>query len=184
MTVSNINGSLFTILSALNGKTLSSLTAVDGFTILSSPVPTANLVLWLKADTQVYNNAGTTLATNGQTVQQWNDQSGNGYNVSQATSGNRPTFVTAAINSLPAVQLSAARPDGLEVANNSDFNLNTTVSMFGVIKVTSFPAFDYNYIVSKDNNGAAGAVAWAATHNAAGKHMIIERDGGNSALKY
>src|SRR5580692_2641587 len=65
------------------------------------PPAVSGLQLWLKADAGVYSDAGTTLATNGQTVQQWNDQSGNGRHATQATSGNRPTYNTGKFNSLP-----------------------------------------------------------------------------------
>jgi hypothetical protein len=73
--------------------------------------PTAsNPTVWLKADSGVYTDAGSTLATNGQTVEQWNDQSGNGNNVSQATSGNRPTFETGLWGSanMPGVLFASA----------------------------------------------------------------------------
>lgn len=42
-----------------------------------------------------YVDAGSTLATNGQTVQQWNDQSGNGRNASEANASKRPTLATS-----------------------------------------------------------------------------------------
>lgn len=60
-------------------------------------------VVWLKADAAVYNDAGITLATNGQTVQQWNDQTCNGYNVNQSNSGWRPTWDQFAFNGKPAI---------------------------------------------------------------------------------
>ncbi|MDG1433023.1 MAG: hypothetical protein P8Q41_03390 [Saprospiraceae bacterium] len=60
--------------------------------------------MWLKADANVYKNAGTTLATNGSLVQQWNDQSGNNINATQGTSGNRPIYKTGIINGKPAIQ--------------------------------------------------------------------------------
>jgi hypothetical protein len=56
------------------------------------PVTSGNL-LCLKANVAVYNDTGVTIATNGQTVQQWNDQSGNGNNFAQATAIYRPVFV-------------------------------------------------------------------------------------------
>lgn len=62
---------------------------------MAIPTDIAGLQLWLKADTGVYSDAGVTPATNGQTIQQWNDQSGNNNHVSQATAGNRPTYRAA-----------------------------------------------------------------------------------------
>ena len=60
--------------------------------------------MWLKADANVYSNAGTTLATNGSLVQQWNDKSGNNINATQGTYGNRPIYQTGIINGKPAIQ--------------------------------------------------------------------------------
>lgn len=66
------------------------------------------LKAWYKADAGVYVDAGVTPATDGQTVRQWNDQSGNGYHMVQATAGNRPTYDTTGFNGLPALVLSGA----------------------------------------------------------------------------
>ncbi len=60
--------------------------------------------LWLKADAGAYTDAGTTLATDGQTVRQFNDQSGNGNHASQATAGNRPLWIAAGQNGLPVLR--------------------------------------------------------------------------------
>jgi hypothetical protein len=70
----------------------------------------ANLVAWYKADAGVYHDAGVTLATNGQTVWQWNDQSGNGYHLVQATSAKRPTLTTAGIGGNRSIQFSNTFP--------------------------------------------------------------------------
>lgn len=138
-------------------------------------LPLTNLVLWLKADTQVYNDAGTTLATNGQTVQQWNDQSGLGYNISQATSARRPTFrSTGGPNGLPSVQFDGSSPNGMEVANNADFNLNNESSMFALIKFTSLPNDD-NSIISKDNNSSPGPLYWFVGSSGAGSKPEVDR---------
>ena len=68
----------------------------------------AGCLLWLKADAGVYNDAGSTLATDTQTVQQWNDQSGNGSHATQATSGKRPVYRTNVVNGLPALRFDAS----------------------------------------------------------------------------
>jgi hypothetical protein len=68
------------------------------------PVTSGN-VLWLKADAAVYNDAAaTTLATNGQTVAQWSDQSGNTKHAICTPVANRPTFVTNVINGKPVLR--------------------------------------------------------------------------------
>jgi hypothetical protein len=70
------------------------------------PVTSGN-VLWLKADAAVYNDAtATTLATNGQTVAQWNDQSGNITHAICTPTIYRPTYVTNVINGKPVLRFS------------------------------------------------------------------------------
>ena len=58
---------------------------------------TPNLTLWLDAsdETTLYTDAGTTaVTTDGDSVYQWNDKSGNGNHLLQATAANRPTYQT------------------------------------------------------------------------------------------
>ena len=69
-----------------------------------SPPQVAGLTLWLKADAGVYQTTGGSLATDGQTAQEWQDQSGNLYHLAQGTAGARPTFETSEINGLPVVR--------------------------------------------------------------------------------
>ncbi|MBL0183766.1 MAG: T9SS type A sorting domain-containing protein [Chitinophagaceae bacterium] len=69
-------------------------------------IPTPGNVLWLKADAGAYHDAGVTLATNGQTVQQWNDQSGNAAHATCTPVGSRPTFVTNVLNGNPVLRFS------------------------------------------------------------------------------
>lgn len=57
-----------------------------------TPASLPNLWGWWKATTGVYTDAGVTPATNGQSVQQWNDLSGGGRHLTQPTSGVRPTW--------------------------------------------------------------------------------------------
>ncbi len=63
-----------------------------------------NNKLWLMADRGVFSDAGTTPAVDLATVQQWNDQSGNGNNASQGVVSNRPIFRTGQDNNLPALE--------------------------------------------------------------------------------
>ncbi len=68
-----------------------------------NPNSIAGLALWFDATRNVYSDAGTTLATNGQTVQQWNDLSTSAKNLTQASAGARPTYNTNVKNGLPAI---------------------------------------------------------------------------------
>ncbi|MBL7892551.1 MAG: hypothetical protein JNL63_07970, partial [Bacteroidia bacterium] len=93
--------------------------------------------LWLKADANVYSDAGTTLAVDGSLVQQWNDKSGNTNNASQATSGNRPTYKTSIINSKPVLRFSGNTfidPGALGIAGTGSF------TYFVVVGLSSYTA--------------------------------------------
>ena len=58
-------------------------------------LPDHNWDIVLDASVGVYNDAGTTLATDGQTVQEWHDQSGNANNGTQADFIRRPELDTS-----------------------------------------------------------------------------------------
>jgi hypothetical protein len=101
------------------------------------PGPTATTPqLWIKADAGVYVDAGVTLATNGQTVEQWNDQSGNGNNATQATSGNRPTYNTNKYNGLPAITFAATNL----ITSGSLGPLAQPYTIFVVVRQSTFKA--------------------------------------------
>lgn len=72
----------------------------------SGPDSVPNLWQWVKADAGVFQDSGlTTPATaDNDPVGGWQDQSGNNRHWTQATSGNRPTFLTADINGKPAIR--------------------------------------------------------------------------------
>ncbi|NJK91334.1 MAG: hypothetical protein HC904_05570 [Blastochloris sp.] len=59
-------------------------------------LPQTGMQLWLKADSLTGANASA--------VSQWDDQSGNGVNVTQPTAGNQPTLRTSEINGKPVVR--------------------------------------------------------------------------------
>jgi hypothetical protein len=99
------------ILTAPNGSTW--LLGVDNSgnviaTILTPPssIPNDGLLIWLDASntsTLWANDNGTGTVSDGGTLGRWDDISGSGNNVSQATSGKRPAWNTNRLNSLPAV---------------------------------------------------------------------------------
>src|SRR5258706_15221820 len=66
------------------------------------PPASVTTAFWYK-DAGAYTDAGTTLATNGQTVQQWNDFSGNGRHLTQAMAALQPTYTASALNSKPGI---------------------------------------------------------------------------------
>ena len=61
------------------------------------------LMFWVSDISGVYTDLGVTPATNGQTIQQWNDLSGKGNHLIQNTAGSRPTYTTNSQNGLPGI---------------------------------------------------------------------------------
>ncbi|MFT7149032.1 MAG: hypothetical protein ACI82Q_000888 [Nonlabens sp.] len=105
----------------LNGNILS-FTGVDltdgqfftigtGITICGPGGVNTNISLWLKADVEVFSDAGTTAATDGNDVQQWNDQGTANLNASEVDLGGggasaiEPTYQTNEINFNPVVNV-------------------------------------------------------------------------------
>lgn len=73
-----------------------------------SPAGLAGLQGWFRADAGVYADAGSTPAGNGDPVQEWQDQSGQGNDATEATAGDRPVFRTSQVNGYPAVDFNIA----------------------------------------------------------------------------
>ena len=100
-----------------------------------------NLLLWMKADAEVHNS-GTTLATDGQDVDNWHDQSGNNHD---ATTGTDPHWDEDAFNFNPAVHFTAASNEYLSIPSG----------IFGAQTLTGVSA----YAVTGHTSGTgAGAV--------------------------
>lgn len=62
-------------------------------------------ILWLASGNNFYTDAGITNALNGQSVQQWNDISGNNNHAFQLTGANKPLFRANVSNGLSGIQL-------------------------------------------------------------------------------
>jgi len=62
------------------------------------------LEIWLKGNTSVFSDAGTTPAVNLDPVYQWNDLSGNVRHAIQASAGSRPQFKTNNLNGKPTIK--------------------------------------------------------------------------------
>ena len=129
------------------GSSPSSAIIAGTTTATGSVLPTNALQLWLRADTGVSLDASSLVTS-------WADQSGNGHDVVQASTGNRPTLLTSAYNGNPAVQFngssaylqSAAAFDLLQ--GSSDCSI-FVVTRPGASQPTYADLFDYSH----DGNG-------------------------------
>jgi len=89
--------------------------------------------LWLDgADTN-------SLTLSGSSVTQWNDKSGNGYNFTQATSGNQPTYSSASLNSLNTITFTASNSTYLLGTASTNFIGTNSLSMYGIFKTNNKP---------------------------------------------
>lgn len=93
-----------------------------GFSARAQLVPDA----WYKADaaSTVFSNAGSTVATNNVTVQQWNEAQGKSFSLLQATAGARPVFsnVTTLANFNPTVTFDGSN-DWMQFTAGSGVNM-------------------------------------------------------------
>ena len=107
-----------------------------------SEVPTADLQLWLRAD------SGLTL--NGSTVSRWHDLSGNGNDAIQANASRQPSLVAGRLNGMPVVSF-----DG--VNDKLGFTGSTLMTQFSLFVVLNnhvgTPGNDGNVITFGANGG-------------------------------
>lgn len=98
----------------------------------------SGLRFWIKSSAGTFSNAGTNACTNNTALQQWNDQSGNAYTASQATSNLRPTYFTNIANGNPAVRFAGTH--FVDVTSTVNIAGNTDYCGFFVVKLTSSTA--------------------------------------------
>jgi PKD repeat protein len=93
-------------------------------------LPTNNLTLWLRSDSGI--------VMNGTTVEQWLDQSGNGYHATQLTSGNQPLFIDSVILHYPALRFDGIN-DRLQL-NFGGSTLQQPITVFCLWNTSSYGA--------------------------------------------
>ena len=114
----------------------------------ADPSDVSGLVLWLNA-------ANITGVANGGNVTSWADASTFSNNASAP--GNAPTYVSSAVNGLPALRFTAASSQKLQVANSASIALTAGFTLFVVVKPASLPASGgYGDLLSKYDNGNQG----------------------------
>lgn len=96
-----------------------------------------NNVLWLDPTFGVFSDAGSTLANNNDNVQQWNDRSGNGRNATQGTVGNRPNYITNALNGNPVIRFSSTALDRLV---STGLTTGNSASVWTIASYSSLPS--------------------------------------------
>ena len=90
-----------------------------------APDDLSGLQLWLRAD-QISG------LSDGDLIQTWDDESGNGRDATQATEAARPSYQTNEINGLPVVRFDGS-DDKLVVSHNAALQLGTGFTLFAVV---------------------------------------------------
>jgi len=118
----------------------------------------ASVVMWLSGDFGVFTDAGTTRATHGQQVMQWNDRSGNNRHATQGTLANRPLFHLNSANGAPGLRFTG--------------NMFIDGPALGISSTS-----DYTYFICfRDTTTVLGG-----THDGDG-HYILDRVGATNEL--
>ena len=114
-----------------------------------------NNIMWLKSD-------AITGLINGDAVQNWLDVSGNGNNVSQATTARRPIYNTNIINGFPVVSFSSGSQHYL-----TGSLVGTLASPFTILTVTRFNnTTAYSYVLNLGNGNARANATVSRDHTA------------------
>lgn len=123
----------------------------------SPSTSTGSLITWVKADANVYSDAGTTPATNGVKVQQWNDQSSHAQNFTQPTSAFQWTYNTGILNGLPGLT-------GSNAASTFMVNSQTCTQsfmLFILLKTDANLVANNGYeMLVQDNTTGSRAACW------------------------
>lgn len=135
------------------------------------PSDLAGLVLWLDADV-------ITSLSDGDPVGTWSDQSGNGNDVTQATTAKKPTYKTSIINSLPVVRFDGT-DDGLVLADN--LSTATEGTIFVVLQLTAVLADWQTPVTSSDEAAATRFWFCRAYHDASSPYIRIRQRNDDAA---
>jgi hypothetical protein len=103
-----------------------------------NPKGISGLQLWLDATVGLFDatTGGSAVTADAGSVARWEDQSGNGNHVTQATGAQRPELKTSIQNGLNVVRFTAANSDQMD-ASTTPFSGTTARTFFLVAKATS-----------------------------------------------
>lgn len=103
-----------------------------------SPDDLTGLQIWVKADGTLWQDSARTVpaVANNDPIGCWDDASGNGVNLLQATAGARPLYKTGIQNGLPGVQFDGTN-DFLMAAVSPLITLPALFTIFIVVKMTT-----------------------------------------------
>lgn len=138
---------------------------------------------WLKADAGTFEDDGKTTpaADDGDVVGAWADQSGNGYDVLQATTAKKPTLKLSIQNGLPVIRF-----DGSDdiLVHSANVLTGTTGTLFAVIVTPGSLSNDDIIIASGDEASATDNIHVRIYDQSGTPSMAAVRVGGGADVVY
>lgn len=122
----------------------------------------SGMIMWVRADTGVYNDNGTTPAADGDTVYLWKDCSPNGNDLIQSDAGLRPMYHTAQVNGLPSIGFTNKIMD--RIYSSPLTKTNTYFIVYQISTGAASPGYVFD--------GASGAYQDAYAVNGSAMQMI------------
>ena len=141
-----------------------------------SPPITDNLSIYLDPNVEVYSDAGTTLAVDGDNIRQFNDQSGNGNTLNQTTASSQPLYDTTTLGNGNASIY--ALNDFMSLTNNLSVGASDSYTMYMVYKKSAnsniyygirgengFNRFEHRTTLLNFRSATGGSHFWTYTDN-------------------
>ena len=128
-----------------------------------SPKSINGLNVWFDATQGLFDSTtgGNPVTTNGSQIARWEDQSGNGWHLTQATSGSRPTLTTSALNAKNGVTFNGVSQHIRDTTNNAGNLLSNQLFVFMVFKFQTYSGTNFINIISKNGGTQSGqAGSW------------------------
>ncbi len=135
----------------------------------ATPVTGNGMILWLRGDLGV--------TTSGSNVTQWSDLSGSGNDLSQTNGSAQPTFVTNAVNSLPAVNFNGTSQYFNFPGSSTFSDFSQGESIFAVLN----PATGGPHYVFDVSNGAVSNNLTVSNTGTTGTFTVV-KNGSTSGL--
>lgn len=107
------------------------------------------LELWLVAEDNTFTDAGSTSATDGQSIQQWNDQSGNAHHATETTGSEQPTLETNEVNGFSVVDFDGST----ERILSTGLTTNDEATVFTVFQLDAFTSNPNDGIIQAGPTG-------------------------------
>jgi hypothetical protein len=123
-----------------------------------NPKSVNGLNVWFDATQGLFDatTGGNAVTTNGASIARWEDQSGNGWHLTQSTAGSRPTLTTSALNSKNGVTFNGVSQHIRDTTNNAGNLLSDKLFVFMVFKFQTYSGTSSINIISKNGGTQSG----------------------------